>query len=222
MNPFRYRGYYYDTETELYYLQTRYYDPELGRFISQDSIEYAAPETINGLNLYAYCANNPVMNIDPTGRSLIAIIILLAIGAVIGGIANGVKASKEGKTGWELVGQIFLGASIGLMVTGGLLMLGATVFGPLGLTFLGATATQMFAIGAVAFNFVPMVVGPILGIKMQGVELKPAPDKPIIPSPPISAYDKKIQHNLDEIIEIYKFSGGLRYDKISRGNLSGM
>lgn len=39
LNPFRYRGYYYDTETELYYLQTRYYDPEIGRFISQDSIE---------------------------------------------------------------------------------------------------------------------------------------------------------------------------------------
>ena len=67
MNPFRYRSYYYDTETELYYLQTRYYDPELGRFISQDSIEYADPETINGLNLYAYCGNNPVMNVDPTG-----------------------------------------------------------------------------------------------------------------------------------------------------------
>ena len=67
LNPFRYRGYYYDTETGLYYLQTRYYDPELGRFISQDSIEYADPETINGLNLYAYCGNNPVMNVDPSG-----------------------------------------------------------------------------------------------------------------------------------------------------------
>ncbi len=66
-NPYRYRGYYYDPETGLYYLQTRYYDPEIGRFISQDSIEYADPETINGLNLYAYCGNNPVMNIDPTG-----------------------------------------------------------------------------------------------------------------------------------------------------------
>ena len=51
LNPFRYRGYYYDTETELYYLQTRYYDPELGRFISQDSLEYADPAAINGLNL---------------------------------------------------------------------------------------------------------------------------------------------------------------------------
>ena len=66
-NPFRYRGYYYDTETELYYLQTRYYDPETGRFITIDGIEYLDPKTINGLNLYAYCGNNPVMNVDPMG-----------------------------------------------------------------------------------------------------------------------------------------------------------
>ena len=69
LNPFRYRGYYYDTETELYFLQTRYYDPELGRFISQDSLDYADPETINGLNLYAYCNNNPVMHVDPNGNA---------------------------------------------------------------------------------------------------------------------------------------------------------
>ena len=67
LNPFRYRGYYYDTETGLYFLKTRYYDPEIGRFISIDGIEYLDPETINGLNLYAYCNNNPVMNIDPNG-----------------------------------------------------------------------------------------------------------------------------------------------------------
>ena len=59
-NPFRYRGYYYDTETELYYLQSRYYDPKLCRFINMDSIEYAEPERINGLNLFAYCNNNPL------------------------------------------------------------------------------------------------------------------------------------------------------------------
>lgn len=69
LNPFRYRGYYYDTETELYYLQTRYYDPEIGRFISQDILEYADPETINGLNLYAYCLNNPIRYIDPNGTN---------------------------------------------------------------------------------------------------------------------------------------------------------
>ena len=68
LNPFRYRGYFYDEETDLYYLQTRYYDPELGRFISQDDVSYLAPDSINGLNLYAYCGNNPVMNVDPTGQ----------------------------------------------------------------------------------------------------------------------------------------------------------
>ena len=67
LNPFRYRGYYYDTETDLYYLQTRYYDPEAGRFLSQDDVSYLAPDNINGLNLYAYCANNPIKNIDALG-----------------------------------------------------------------------------------------------------------------------------------------------------------
>ena len=69
LNPFRYRGYYYDVETKLYYLKTRYYDPEVGRFMTIDGIEYLDPETINGLNLYAYCGNNPVMNIDTNGSS---------------------------------------------------------------------------------------------------------------------------------------------------------
>ena len=74
VNPFRYRGYYYDTETGLYYLKSRYYDPETGRFITIDDVSYLAPDTINGLNLYAYCGNNPVMNVDPAGESLIDVL----------------------------------------------------------------------------------------------------------------------------------------------------
>ena len=69
LNPFRYRGYYYDVETKLYYLQSRYYDPEVGRFISADTIDYAEPSQFNGLNIYAYCNNNPVMFVDPSGHS---------------------------------------------------------------------------------------------------------------------------------------------------------
>ena len=69
MNPFRYRGYFYDEETNLYYLINRYYDPETGRFISQDQISYLQPDVINGLNLFAYCGNNPVMRIDENGCS---------------------------------------------------------------------------------------------------------------------------------------------------------
>lgn len=52
----------------MYYLITRYYDPKIGRFINADTPDYLDPKTINGLNLYAYCNNNPVMNVDPSGH----------------------------------------------------------------------------------------------------------------------------------------------------------
>ncbi|MFA6860604.1 MAG: RHS repeat-associated core domain-containing protein [Clostridia bacterium] len=70
LNPFRYRSYYWDNETKLYYLMSRYYDPETGRFINMDDTSYLDPNTINGLNLYSYCANNPVMFTDSTGQSI--------------------------------------------------------------------------------------------------------------------------------------------------------
>ncbi len=68
INPIRYRSYYFDTETSLYYLNSRYYDPETGRFINADNTKYLDYETLGGLSLYAYCLNNPVMNSDPLGR----------------------------------------------------------------------------------------------------------------------------------------------------------
>jgi len=67
-NPLRYRGYYFDGDIGLYYLQSRYYSPELMRFISQDDPGFSnAQGQPLGSNLYAYCLNNPVMNVDPTG-----------------------------------------------------------------------------------------------------------------------------------------------------------
>lgn len=67
INPIRYRGYYYDTETEWYYLQSRYYDPQIGRFINAD--EYLSVGiNIFGSNVYAYCGNNPINKIDPSGE----------------------------------------------------------------------------------------------------------------------------------------------------------
>ena len=59
-NPIRYRGYYYDRESGLYYLNSRYYNPEWRRFISPDDASALNPATINGLNLYAYANNNPI------------------------------------------------------------------------------------------------------------------------------------------------------------------
>ena len=72
INPFRYRGYYCDTESGIYYLNSRYYDPVIGRFISPDSLSYLEPETCNGLNLYAYCLNDPVNCIDISGAYTIS------------------------------------------------------------------------------------------------------------------------------------------------------
>ena len=66
-NPIRYRGYYYDRETGLYHLNARYYNPEWRRFISHDLSAYLDPESANGLNLYCYCHNNPIMYVDPDG-----------------------------------------------------------------------------------------------------------------------------------------------------------
>ena len=87
LNPIRYRGYYYDTETGLYYLETRYYDPETGRFISQDSIDFIVPNHLTGLNLYAYCNNNPVMYIDSTGHFPLIALAALLLFTPIGGLA---------------------------------------------------------------------------------------------------------------------------------------
>ena len=68
-NPILYRGYYYDHDTELYLLDARFYNPKWRRFISPDDTAYLDPETPNGLNLYAYCNNDPVNYSDPSGNS---------------------------------------------------------------------------------------------------------------------------------------------------------
>ncbi len=70
-NPLRYRGYYLDSETGYYYLQSRYYDPSICRFINADIPEYILAEKNNfsGICSFAYCMNNPTNNSDPYGYS---------------------------------------------------------------------------------------------------------------------------------------------------------
>ena len=115
LNPFRYRSYYYDTETGFYFLKTRYYDPEIGRFMTIDDISYLDPESINGLNLYAYCLNNPIKYSDPNGTSiLLAIGILIGSLIVAGGIIGGVSAGLSGGS----VGDVFAGIGKGMLVGG--------------------------------------------------------------------------------------------------------
>ena len=88
INPYRYRSYRYDTEIGLYYLNSRYYNPEWGRFINADGTTKDDNAGLMGHNMYLYCANNPINNVDPIGKSIligvvIGITALIFIGATI-------------------------------------------------------------------------------------------------------------------------------------------
>lgn len=67
LNPFRFKGYYYDNESSMYYCKTRYYVPQWGRWLSADSPSELKPENITELNLFCYCNNNPILGYDPNG-----------------------------------------------------------------------------------------------------------------------------------------------------------
>ena len=84
-NPIRYRGYYYDTDTNLYFLQSRYYDPVVGRFINADDVEYTKLTTdFSVINLYAYCFNDPVNESDQDGALLFTICKKIVLGLIQG------------------------------------------------------------------------------------------------------------------------------------------
>ncbi len=68
LNPFRYRGYIYDDETEFYYCQSRYYDPVVGRWLNVDNRISSISGDLRGYHLYAYCFNNPINKFDSTGN----------------------------------------------------------------------------------------------------------------------------------------------------------
>ena len=107
LNPVRYRGYCYDTETGLYYVSSRYYDPAVGRWINADGL-VSTGQGILGNNMFAYCLNNPVNYEDSDGE----------MAATAGALACGVAAG--GANAWNPAGWIILGATaiaaIGILV----------------------------------------------------------------------------------------------------------
>ena len=177
INPFRYRGYYWDKELGLYYLHSRYYDPAICRFISLDDVDYLTPDTLGGLNLYSYCNNNPIMYADPSGCLAISTLILLlcvGAGAIAGGTYAGSVAYNSGMRDWELVGWTVAGAVAGAVVGGivgyytgpiaaDLFSSGALAFagglGSTGLALSGSVAGTLVAVGALGLTTVGALTG---------------------------------------------------------------
>ena len=124
----------------------RYYNPEWGRWLSPDDIEYLDPQSINGLNLYAYCNNDPINMYDPDGHMAISTIILLTcigVGALVGGTYAGVTAYNDGARGLELIGWTTLGAIVGGAIGGFI----GYYAGPMAASFFGSGSGFAFAGG---------------------------------------------------------------------------
>lgn len=140
LNHVLYRGYYYDgsctdteSDTNLYYLQSRYYDAEVGRFVNADDVSIIGLETssIYKDNLYIYCNSNPIKNIDSTGYWLLNCVCAIAGAAFFGGVTY-------------LIGKIFglSGKNLAIMVAA-LSAAGATLAGILGPKFLAKAAPEL-------------------------------------------------------------------------------
>ena len=102
INPIRYRGYYYDNETGFYYLQSRYYDPNICRFINADTTDIltATPMGLTDKNLFAYCDNNPVVRVDVSGEVWETVFDVVSLGASI------VEVCMDPKNVWSWVGLV--------------------------------------------------------------------------------------------------------------------
>ena len=121
LNPFMYKSYYFDNDTEMYYLNSRFYHPSLRRFITMDDVNYLDKLNVSNLNLYNYSNNNPIMMVDPSGHFpwlVLAIIsgVLIVGGATLGGVSAGVTGGDVG----DIFADIGKGALNGLILSAGI------------------------------------------------------------------------------------------------------
>ena len=152
-NPIRYRGYYQDFETGFYYLQSRYYDPAIRRFINADGYINANGDIL-GFNMYAYCGNNPIMYVDPTGEFILtALIVGAVVGTIVGGAIGGTiaynSAKSSGLEGSDLFWKTVKGIGEGAVVGG--------IFGGL----IGLTGGVVAAYGAGSVAGTAMITGTV-------------------------------------------------------------
>lgn len=133
INPFRYKCYYYDVDIGMYYCNSRYYYPYIRRWINADDLNYLDKDSIDGLNLFAYCKDNPVMLFDPSGNIAfwISMLIGIAVGFSISFAKDWIDDGKpfNGSVGW----QEYLGSSIGGAISSlGNSLLAASIFSAIG------------------------------------------------------------------------------------------
>lgn len=153
INPLRYRGYYYDRETRLYYLQSRYYDPAICRFINADTFATTDANGFLSANMFAYCENNPIMRTDESGEFFNTV-----IGAVVGATFGAVSAAIAGTSIW---GGALSGAVSGAIAGFGVDVAMATVAtGPAGIA--------IAAVATFASGFMGSVAGDVIEAKSNG------------------------------------------------------
>ena len=119
LNPLRYRGYYYDAETGFYYLQSRYYDPAICRFINADTFATTDANGFLSANMFAYCENNPVSNSDSEGEFPIQV-VAAAVSGVVNLATSWASAKATGQTFTFLDGAVaFVAGAVGVFGSAG-------------------------------------------------------------------------------------------------------
>lgn len=117
INPFLYKGYYFDKESGMFYCHTRYYVPEWCRWLNEDSASFIDVNYINGLNVFSYCENNPVLLTDRFGTSPRWINILAWIGVgLVAAAAIVLTAGAAGVAVGGVVGAVIHGAAVGTLI----------------------------------------------------------------------------------------------------------
>ena len=163
-NPFRYRGYYYDVESGLYYLNSRYYDPQTGRFINADDTDtllYSLSE-LTDKNLFAYCDNNPIMHDDKNGDFLNFVVGAVG-GLIVGGIVQ-IASNLISGNNWSdgLATAAITGAASVLLAASGA-GLALSITGNAAISSLGNAANQIKNKGIKNFDFGDMIIDGLIG-----------------------------------------------------------
>ncbi len=165
LNPFRYKGYYYDSETGMYYCQSRYYVPEWCRWLNADNPNFLEPQSLNGLNLFAYCSNDPVNAIDESGcvpkwlKGLAIGLGIIGTVLVIGAVA--ILTCGVGTLAGTMVGAVIYGAAQGIAI--------GSVIGVVSGCVIGGIASDWSAEGMLIGAGIGLGAGAIAGGIIGGV-----------------------------------------------------